>query len=153
MDLKSVLVDAGISPPRAPLRLPRIDEALAGAEIGQSNMPAASPSAKPTGEVQEIWRLDVADQFVQDSIRDNAVLDLEFLDGTRLCGTPTAIGLYSLRLRANDDSEFVVFKHGLRALRRHAAAGPGVSRKRPPAHGKARQARGKLKAGRSAKRA
>ncbi len=47
-------------------------------------------------------RLDLAEQFVHDAIRDG---DVEFLNDTILHGTPTAIGTYALRLRCDDGSE------------------------------------------------
>jgi hypothetical protein len=143
-------------PPSAPLRLPRVDEECVWPETSKLNTPCSTPtvppSAEPTMEPQDLARLDLAGQFVLDAIRDNAALDLEFLDGGRLRGTPTGVGLHSLRLQADDGSELVVFDHGLRALRRCAPAGVAVSRKRPPARGKARQVGVKLRVGRSAKR-
>ncbi|HKH81776.1 MAG TPA: hypothetical protein VKA03_09255 [Methylovirgula sp.] len=54
------------------------------------------------------------------AIRDGAILDVEFLDGASLRGRPSAFGLYSIRLQTDDGSEAIVFKHGLRALRRCA---------------------------------
>ncbi len=151
MDLKFASTSLGITAPPRPLRLPRIDEPLVGAETKELNASCSGPPL-PIAEPAQILRPDAAEQFVHDAIRDNAALDLEFLNGRHLRGTPTGTGSYSLRLRTSDDSELIVFHQALRSLRR-AAATPNVNLKRPPrAKSEGRQARGKSRPSRPAKR-
>lgn len=156
VDLKSDLAVLEISASPVALRLPRVDEPLAAFETDKPKVPFAPPvtppNTKPSAEPQEEpVCLSVAEKFVHDAIRDNAVLELEFLDGKRLRGIPIAVGLNSLRLVGDDGLEILAFNHAVRVMRRKAPA-PALKSKRMSPGRKVRQARAKPNTGRVRKR-
>jgi len=80
--------------------------------------PAPAPTARPNAK--QPFQLDLAERIFIGRDPRWRHPDVEFLDGASLRGRPSAFGLYSIRLQTDDGSEAIVFKHGLRALRRCA---------------------------------
>jgi hypothetical protein len=94
-------------------RLPRVDDPPTPAP----SAPPAPSLATPATAAKQVRQLDVAEQFIHDAIRDGATLDFQFLDGKSSRGQPVAIGLDSIKVRTDDGTEAVVFKHALRMIR------------------------------------
>jgi hypothetical protein len=84
----------------------------AGAPSVGSPSPAAPAPSSADGS------FGPAERIFHNAIRDGAMVEFRFLDGSHLIGEPVAIGRFAFAVRTDDGCEEAIFKHALRSLKR-----------------------------------